>query len=74
MSRTPRVALLAALLSALSPGSASAQLRDPLLQGASTFVPYAAHPQYRDLDGQPFTVDTRITAVQFHSRTRTSRS
>jgi hypothetical protein len=38
-----------------------------LLQGASTYVPLDANPDWASFDdGTPFTVDTRITGVQFH--------
>ena len=37
-----------------------------LLAGAATYVPAAANPGVYDVDGKPFVIDSRVTAVQFH--------
>src|SRR5262249_61251005 len=47
--------------------AAAVTASDDLLAGASTFVPASANPGWNDIiDGTPFAIDTRITAVQFH--------
>jgi hypothetical protein len=74
MPQTRRVLVSPLLLLAIAcaaPGGEAAVITRAvapadLLAGAQTYVPASANPGYVDVDGAPFAIDTRITAVQFH--------